>query len=198
MEAGPSSLFSPNEIEFLGEEEEVSIIPNFRHESINMLMGPIGPFVPNARINVPLWMAVYLKRRRMCRIIPPDWLTEDVLTRLVEEERNDITKFLDLPFHYFEVGIMLLQESMDDIPDFSVLRTLLEDLHKVRMMKLQGVLTHFNRELTQIPGIASVELQAARTVMVEAKNAFDMVSRPAEEVAAGEVPVDEGGFDNDG
>ena len=34
-----------------------------------------GPFEPLKRVAVPLWLAVLLKKKRRCRILPPPWLT---------------------------------------------------------------------------------------------------------------------------
>jgi len=34
-----------------------------------------GPFTPPQKTSVPLWLAVHLKKKRKCRIIPPKWLS---------------------------------------------------------------------------------------------------------------------------
>ena len=33
-----------------------------------------GPFKPNFPCNVPLWLAIDLKRKKRCKIQPPPWL----------------------------------------------------------------------------------------------------------------------------
>ena len=34
----------------------------------------MGPFAPNRNLQVPLWLALVLKKRARCRIHPPEWL----------------------------------------------------------------------------------------------------------------------------
>ena len=38
------------------------------------LQGDIGPFNASLPTEVPLWIAIFLKQRRKCRILPPDWM----------------------------------------------------------------------------------------------------------------------------
>ena len=38
------------------------------------LQGEIGPFNASLPTEVPLWVAIFLKQRRKCRIQPPDWM----------------------------------------------------------------------------------------------------------------------------
>ncbi len=35
--------------------------------------------MPNQPVSVPMWMAMALSRRKKCRLLPPDWLSEDHL-----------------------------------------------------------------------------------------------------------------------
>lgn len=36
--------------------------------------GDLGPFNPGLPIDVPVWLALNLKQRQKCRIIPPEWM----------------------------------------------------------------------------------------------------------------------------
>jgi hypothetical protein len=38
----------------------------------------VGPFRPSIPVEVPLWLALVLKRRRKCKIVAPDWLAHGV------------------------------------------------------------------------------------------------------------------------
>ena len=38
------------------------------------IQGDIGPFNASLPTEVPLWVAIFLKQRRKCRIQPPDWM----------------------------------------------------------------------------------------------------------------------------
>ena len=55
--------YNPAEREFLCEDEIVEIIPNFRGDRLSLISGNFGPFKPAKPVNVPLWLAIYLKQR---------------------------------------------------------------------------------------------------------------------------------------
>uniref|UniRef100_A0ABI7WGR4 DNA replication complex GINS protein PSF2 n=1 Tax=Felis catus TaxID=9685 RepID=A0ABI7WGR4_FELCA len=62
------------EVEFLAEKELVTIIPNFSLDKIYLIGGDLGPFNPGLPVEVPLWLAINLKQRQKCRLIPPEWM----------------------------------------------------------------------------------------------------------------------------
>lgn len=83
---------TPDELTFIAEEEHISIVPFFSMTKVRLLsVGPhsawprvlfadatkgiYGPFTPPSAANVPLWLAISLKRKRKCRIVPPEWFT---------------------------------------------------------------------------------------------------------------------------
>ncbi|CAI0443186.1 unnamed protein product [Linum tenue] len=73
------SLFTPDEVEFVAEDELVEIVPNLRMDSLNFICGDYGPFYPQIAIQVPLWLALALKKRGKCTIRPPQWMSiEDI------------------------------------------------------------------------------------------------------------------------
>nr|XP_020023820.1 DNA replication complex GINS protein PSF2-like isoform X2 [Castor canadensis] len=62
------------EVEFLAEKELVTIIPNFSLDKIYLIGGELGPFNPGLPVDVPLWLAINLKQRQKCRLLPPEWM----------------------------------------------------------------------------------------------------------------------------
>ncbi|TEA28644.1 hypothetical protein DBR06_SOUSAS1470910001, partial [Sousa chinensis] len=36
--------------------------------------GDLGPFNPGLPVQVPLWLAINLKQRQKCRLLPPEWM----------------------------------------------------------------------------------------------------------------------------
>ena len=93
------------EIEFLGEDELITVTPCFRMkaiklmsvrvcesglrlrvhtrclatvgswpETIRLTQGTYGPFIPSVPTEVPLWLAIQLKKAKQCKITPPEWL----------------------------------------------------------------------------------------------------------------------------
>ena len=57
--------------EFLAEEELIRVIPNFQHDVLRFVTGNYGPFAPQTAVEVPLWLACLLRKRRMCTVVPP-------------------------------------------------------------------------------------------------------------------------------
>lgn len=43
------------------------------------MQGAYGPILPNREVEVPLWMAMALHKRKRCRILPPDWMDIEAL-----------------------------------------------------------------------------------------------------------------------
>lgn len=46
------------------------------HNNKHKQQGTFGPFSPNQRARVPLWLALTLKRQKKCRVVLPDWLDD--------------------------------------------------------------------------------------------------------------------------
>lgn len=40
-----------------------------------LLQGAYGPLRPPTKAKIPIWMAVNLKLKKKCHIVPPDWLS---------------------------------------------------------------------------------------------------------------------------
>lgn len=130
--------FSPDEIEFIASDEPITIIPSHRLLNIHRYLlasTPTGPLRPPLRAEVPLWLALTLRKRRKCQIVPPDWLNADHLRSVLDEELKDEERFATLPFHYMETAALLLEVAAEDIPRSDLVRTLLKDLREARQVK---------------------------------------------------------------
>ena len=65
--------------------------------------GTYGKFEPNRPVDVPIWLAIELRKRNQCDIRLPPWMTLKELKEVVAKERTDMSSFQPLPFHYVEV-----------------------------------------------------------------------------------------------
>ncbi|KAI0161057.1 GINS complex, PSF2 component [Hypoxylon sp. FL1284] len=83
----PSGLV-PTEVAFLCEMEMVTIVPRQRLESIPLLSGKTPALRPPHRAQVPLWLALLLKKQRRANIVAPPWLLPDSLRDIVNQETN--------------------------------------------------------------------------------------------------------------
>ncbi|KAI5921565.1 hypothetical protein F4810DRAFT_332777 [Camillea tinctor] len=83
----PSGLV-PTEVAFLCEMEMVTIVPRQRLEPIQLLSGETPALRPPHRAEVPLWLALLLKKQRRANIVAPPWLLVSSLQDLVHQETN--------------------------------------------------------------------------------------------------------------
>ncbi|KAG6026579.1 DNA replication protein psf2 [Claviceps sp. Clav32 group G5] len=82
----------PSEVAFLCEMELVTIVPRQKLESIDLLSGPTCQLRPPRRSDVPLWLALLLKKQRRANIVPPPWLHPDSLRDVIRHETKVDTK----------------------------------------------------------------------------------------------------------
>ncbi|XP_070617959.1 DNA replication complex GINS protein PSF2 [Erythrolamprus reginae] len=125
------------EVEFLAEREMVTIIPNFSLDRIYLIGGELGPFNPGLPVDVPLWLALNLKQRQKCRLVPPDWMDVEKLEQMRDQERQEDT-FTPMPNpFYMELTKLLLNFAADNIPKADEIRTLVKDIWDTRIAKLR-------------------------------------------------------------
>ena len=103
---------------------------------------------PPYKANIPLWLALLLKRQRRANIVPPPWLVPASLTAILELESERFKEafspapplpvssttsvmrsppFIEssianspngaLPYHWLELGEILLEAAPDDFED---------------------------------------------------------------------------------
>ncbi|KAG0449414.1 hypothetical protein HPP92_019463 [Vanilla planifolia] len=194
------SIFSAAEVEFLAEDELIEIVPNMRMDALNMICGDFGPFLPQIATKVPLWLAVALKKRGKCSVRPPEWMSVDRLTLVLEAERESPREFQPLPFHYVEMSKLLFDHAPEDIPDIYMVRSLIEDIRDVRFHKVEtGLETISGRtHAVKLKNLSAMEVNIVRPFMVRALQAFythdspEMIQQPESAVNRRPQVVDRG------
>jgi GINS complex subunit 2 len=135
-----------------------------------------------------------LKRQRRANIVPPPWLSPVSLNAILEHETENGENFSPpprlppppsnstilsppflqsataeaapdaLPYHWLELGEMLLESAGDDFEDPDEVRKLLRGLREVRMAKLRSAVHVLAAEGGwRMNGIGGLELGEART-----------------------------------
>lgn len=152
----------------------------------------IGPFQAGIETEVPLWLGIYLKRRNLCRLCCPQWMTVAYLKDVLTQEKSDSDFFCkDLPFYYAELAHEIFKVigaersavhaaagQEEEVVDSEVVKILLEDIQALRMSKLRKSLHEVsiayqgNDENVSIPiqtlkvnGMGSVEIAAIRPLL---------------------------------
>jgi GINS complex subunit 2 len=139
----------------------------------------IGPLHAGVTTQVPLWLAVFLQQRSLCRIAPPSWWSVENLSRILEFERSHVELWTvqgKLPRHYYEL-FQRLQSSSSLSRDHNhkAIAVLIQDIFQVRCDKLQQQFQTLLKEnagnlLVNVNGIASQELALLRPFVIQALN----------------------------
>lgn len=130
------SGFSAAENEFLAEDTLVTIIPSISHPELLFISGTFGPLESGMPCDVPLWLAITLRKRGKCVIKMPEWMSADSLEQLVEHEKSR-PMLGSLPFHFMEIAHLLLTSANEDIQAPDRVLALLQDLEKIRMDRVR-------------------------------------------------------------
>ena len=107
---------------FLAEDQLVEIVPKFVYDrKLCLICGEFGPFTPQVRTQVPLWLAINLRKQQKCEIIIPDWVKQlkqkiemeeqQPLQAGEQEEEIDNLKLDEMPENWREI-IKLLEADL--------------------------------------------------------------------------------------
>ncbi|CAD8153314.1 unnamed protein product [Paramecium octaurelia] len=121
----------------------INIQPNFDLDKLQFISGYFGPFKINQIVEVPLWVAIELKKKNKCRVIPPEWLTIERLQQKLDEETINELELARMDQYYFEISSILFSYCRDDIKDDDKIKLLLEDIKTRRESKIQKKVEEF-------------------------------------------------------
>nr|CAH8854548.1 unnamed protein product [Trichobilharzia regenti] len=167
---------NPAELEFLSEEEGLTIVPRFKLDIVKLLNTTIGPFFPNVPITVPLWVALHLRGQQKCRIIPPAWLTLEKLNEWKETEENDSGCTSPPHPQYIEISTLLLEHAPEDIPNPESIRNTVRDVWDIRVGKVLSSLNGFlssGSSTARVSQLTNMELSTIHNLLT---NSMDQLS----------------------
>lgn len=144
------------------------------------------------RTAVPLWIALVLKSQGKCNLVAPSWLTVEFLKEKYDEELKHSNKFSSLPWNWLELSKILLAKAPDDLLDSSTqIRSLIQDLREVRLLKSRRGLRELNESNIQLNGISLMEINELRpfviNVMSKLQQLHDCVDNGDEEIIESDV-----------
>lgn len=175
------------ENEFVAEETIVTIIPGIDHPMLLFISGNFGPLESGMPCEVPLWLAITLRKRGKCVIRIPDWLKVDNLERALNSERVEL--FLcSLPYHFMEIAHLLLTHSSEDIDSPERVAVLIQDLSNVRMDRIRLGIARVAEAVSQdqavvsttLNNVASMEILSIRKFFLGSMDSF-LWLRPVDE-----------------
>ncbi|XP_055600060.1 probable DNA replication complex GINS protein PSF2 [Uranotaenia lowii] len=155
----------PDELEFIGENATIGVIPSFNHDPIYLISGAIGPFRGGHPLHVPLWFAIHLRQQQKCRIVPPEWMDVQLLEDMKEEEKRS-RHFTRMPSeHYMVEAKLVLNTAPEDVPQSDEIKTLIKDIWDIRCAKLRTTTDIFLKgegEAVKLDNVTMVELHTIR------------------------------------
>nr|XP_015223569.1 PREDICTED: DNA replication complex GINS protein PSF2 isoform X2 [Lepisosteus oculatus] len=135
--------------------------------------GDLGPFNPGLPVDVPVWLAINLKQRQKCRIVPPDWMDVEKLEEIREQERK-VGMFTPMPSpYYMELTKLLLNHASDNIPKADEIRTLVKDTWDTRIAKLRLSADSFVSQQeahAKLDNLTLMEINTIRQLFLESLN----------------------------
>ncbi|KRW99261.1 hypothetical protein PPERSA_03967 [Pseudocohnilembus persalinus] len=160
--------FNINEHDFFIQTTEiVSIKPTQKMDKMQFICGDFGPFTPPIPIDVPLWLALYLKDRNRCQVIMPEWFNKNYLEGIKKCEQDE-EQLLAIGDTCFEIGFIFIKKCYDDIENPQSVELLLKEIEKIRDQKIQDIIRKkINKDtnLLQLNNITRFEINKYRNTL---------------------------------
>ena len=173
-----------SENEFLAEETLITITSAIDHQPFLFISGSFGPLQAGFPCEVPLWLAITLRKRGKCTIAVPEWMSVRSLEQNIANERNQST-FEKLPFHYREISQLLLNHAREDIQSADRVQVLLQDLENIRMDRARMGILNMAELVNEnamfsvgLPNIGAIEILSIRRFFVESLATFSRLTAP--------------------
>ncbi|KAK6107336.1 Probable DNA replication complex GINS protein PSF2, putative [Brugia malayi] len=180
-------MMTPEQCEFIAGNEWIQINPQFNLDELHLICGDIGPFEAGMPIWVPLWIAVTLRKRRKCTIIPPQWLCVEELKKLVIAE-SGTNAFGQVPRFYLEIAHMFVQYAKEDLPDSDMIRVYVQDLWDKRSAKLNNSSTKFLGQVeschARMDNITLMEVAYIKRSLITASREIEALNKSFHELSS--------------
>lgn len=176
-------------LDFTAEEVLVTIIPSISHPQFRFTSYNVGPFYSGLPVEVPLWLAITLRKGGKCKIKIPDWLHVEYLEKLVKVESSEHQRNLGiLPFQYRELAKIFLTYAKEDIDHPERVATLIQDLANIREDRIRIGISSIAETIrngsslvsTNLQHVSSLEIFAMRQFFLGSMDAFLWLNPPVE------------------
>jgi len=121
-------------------------------------------------------MAVNLKLKKKCHIVPPDWLSVEFLQDRLTRETS-YPEFSQLPFRFTEISKVVLDVASDDVESPDKIRTLLKDIREARQAKSREGLQKLDHSELSLPNLCSMEINEIRPFFIKGMSVLTQLVR---------------------
>uniref|UniRef100_A0A060SYP3 DNA replication complex GINS protein PSF2 n=1 Tax=Blastobotrys adeninivorans TaxID=409370 RepID=A0A060SYP3_BLAAD len=175
----PQNTFLPSELMFLAEDTLVTVIPRQAMDPVELIGMRTPKLSAMKRINLPLWMALVLKKQSRVNIVPPDWLEEESLQKSYEIEKRE-QAFAPMPWHWLEISQALLNGAADDFQSSpATIRALLRDIREARQAKIRNGLEQLNESFMRMDNLGVMEVNEVRPLITKVMDELRKVNTAA-------------------
>lgn len=192
--------FSPEEIQFMVENEPIKIVPRIttRQTKRQMEEAPrtkwtlltcddysVNNMLAMNSCEVKLWLALLLKQQGKCNIVVPGWLTLQQLDKYLDYELKNPSRFSTLPWNWIVLAHILFYRCPDDFQDpIHLLRSKVQDLRDVRLGKVNKGLQYLNESHLQLENLSLMEINEMRIYACGIMDKLTNIHQSAEELTA--------------
>jgi GINS complex subunit 2 len=176
-------MLTASHIQFLAEDELITVIPKVSLPKMQFLHGNEGPFESGSPVQICLWLALSLKKNNKVIIQPPEWLRVETIKKIIEHERTQMNVFQKLPSLYFmEIAILLLENAESDVTnDPKTLRSVIDDLWRVREIKIRhgflSIASSYHIRSVELTNLTCMEINKMRPFLVESLSQFQIFNK---------------------
>lgn len=172
---------------FVAGDEIVQVVPSFSlDQKLELLSIPqLGPLHAGVAVDMPLWLALLLQKRNLCRIVIPEWLSVDSLKEILQWEQSQESFSPNLPFYWQPLARSLLNSTTTNMESSKIL---IQDIATVRMDKIRNNLHSLSKQslkdeatlpIVNISGIGALELAAIHSFVQTSFGMHLKLSRPS-------------------
>lgn len=159
------------------ESAHVDIIMRQPLPQMTLLQGTIGPVAALQRTEVPMWLAILLRRQQRCTVLIPSWLSKDTIKGWISDERRRTDSLTPLPWHWYSIGLVLLKEARPDFAESPLeLQALLAELHDLRGAKTRAGLSSLDGVYLNLTGLAHLEIASLKPILAPAMKKLSNIS----------------------
>lgn len=167
----PEQSLTSKEVAFLAEQELIMILPRYTMNGTQLVGQNMPKLKSLQRAQVPIWLAILLKKQNKCNIVTPDWLTVPFLKSKYAEEQRRKDRVTQLPWHWIPISKILLDICPDDFVDSPhELRSLIQDLREIRMLKTRQGFAMIDDEYLELTGLSLLEINEIRPFLIQSMN----------------------------
>lgn len=162
------NILSSKEIAFLAEQENIYILPRYSTNGITLIAKSMPKLKALQKTEVPIWLAILLKKQNKCNIVIPEWLSVPYLSNKYKEEQRKKDRVSRLPWNWIPISKILLDTCPDDFVDSPhQLRALIQDLREIRLLKTRKGFKMIEDNYLELTGLSLLEINEIRPFLTK-------------------------------